>query len=395
VSKPIERLRVMRVIARMNIGGPALQAAVLARGLDAARYDQRLYSGSVAPQEADYLELCATDVSAIPVPGLGRSVRPFDDARALGELIAAMRRFRPHIVHTHTAKAGALGRLAAIAAAAPVKVHTFHGHLLHGYFSPSKTRLVVESERALARSCDRLVSVGEQVRDELVAAGIGDRAQYVVVPPGTRLRPLPGRAAARRELGLPPHDPVVAYVGRVTGVKRPDRFLAVAREVRLSLPKTQFVVCGQGDLLPELSRDSGLTPPPLLLGWRSDVETVYAAADVVLLTSDNEGMPVSLIEAALAGVPAVATRVGSVAEVVEHGVTGLLAAPRAEELAHEVVRLLQDPLLRRRMGRDARDCAQRRFGEQRLVRDMDRLYTSIAAQRGWWPHPAHSEDPQP
>jgi glycosyltransferase involved in cell wall biosynthesis len=395
VSKPIERLRVMRVIARMNIGGPALQAAVLARGLDAARYDQRLYSGSVAPQEADYLELCATDVSAIPVPGLGRSVRPFDDARALAELIAAMRRFRPHIVHTHTAKAGALGRLAAIAAAAPVKVHTFHGHLLHGYFSPSKTRLVVESERALARTCDRLVSVGEQVRDELVAAGIGDSAQYVVVPPGTRLRPLPGRAAARRELGLPPHDPVVAYVGRVTGVKRPDRFLAVAREVRLSLPRTRFVVCGQGDLLPELSRDSGLAPPPLLLGWRSDVETVYAAADVVLLTSDNEGMPVSLIEAALAGVPAVATRVGSVAEVVEHGVTGLLAAPRTEELARDVVRLLRDPLLRRRMGRDARESAQRRFGEQRLVGDMDRLYTSIAAQRGWWPHPAHSEDPQP
>ncbi len=375
----------MRVISRMNVGGPALQAAVLARGLDPARFDQRLYAGRVASDEADYVALCAPDVAAHTVSGLGRQVRLSGDARALAELIIAMRRFRPHIVHTHTAKAGALGRLAALAAAVPARVHTFHGHLLHGYFPAGRTRAVTQTERILARTCDRLVSVGAQVRDELVAAGIGSAPQYVVVPPGTRLRPLPSRREARFRLGLPQDDAVVAYVGRLVAVKRPDRLLAVARLVRERCPRTQFVICGQGPYSETLSADSSLDPPLRFTGWRSDVETVYAAADVMILTSDNEGMPVSLIESALAAVPAVATRVGSVAEVVEDGVTGLLARPRSDELAQHVIRLLTDHGLRERMGHEARVRAEQRFGPQRLVADIDQLYTSIALRHGWWP----------
>ncbi len=392
LGKPVQRLRVMRVISRMNVGGPALQAAVLSRGLDPARYDQRLYAGCVAPGEADYVALCAPDVDVQSVAGLGRQVRPFDDTRALAALISAMRRFRPHIVHTHTAKAGALGRLAAVASGAPVKVHTFHGHLLYGYFSDSKTRAVVCAERVLARGCDRLVSVCEHVRDELIAAGIGSAPQYVVVPPGTSLRPLPARRDARLRLGLPQDDPVVAYVGRLAAVKRPDRLVAVARRVRERCPRTQFVICGQGQHADALSADPALDPAPVLVGWRPDVETVYAAADVTILTSDNEGMPVSLIESALAGVPAVATRVGSVAEVVQDGVTGLLAPPSSEELAQHVIRLLTDRGLRERMGHDARASAECRFGPQRLVADIDDLYTSIARQRGWWQAPSPEQE---
>ena len=387
-----ERLRVMRVIARMNVGGPALQAAVLARGLDPNRFEHRIYAGSVAASEADYIELCASDVAPIRVAGLGRSVRPLDDARALAELTAVMRRYRPHIVHTHTAKAGVLGRLAALAARAPVRVHTFHGHLLHGYFSAARTRQVIRIERALARGCDNLVAVGGQVRDDLLAAGIGKARQYVVVPPGRRLPPLPDPQAARVALGLPLDGPVVAYVGRLTGVKRPDRFVAVARRIRESVPDSHFVVCGDGDEMKMLTTDTGLVPPPHLLGWRSDVETVYAAADIVVLTSDNEGMPVSLIEAGLAGVPVVASRVGSVAEVVEDGVSGIVAEPTVEDLAGAAVTLLRDPALRGRMGRDAHDIATRQFGEQRLVHDMEELYTSIAVRHGWWPHVPQPEE---
>jgi glycosyltransferase involved in cell wall biosynthesis len=375
----------------MNIGGPALQAAVLARGLDTDRFDHRLYAGSVCADEADYVSSCSADVAVTTVSGLGRQVRPLDDARALAELTDAIRRFRPHIVHTHTAKAGALGRLAAIAAGTPARVHTFHGHLLSGYFTERKTRLVVQAERMLARTCERLVSVGAQVRDDLLAAGVGSASQYVVVPPGTRLRPLPSRDFARRRLGLPPHAPVVAYVGRLAAVKRPDRLLAVIREVRDRVPAAHFVVCGEGERSGLLSASCRLDPALVLLGWRADVETVYAAADVVILTSDNEGMPVSLIEAALAGVPVVATRVGSVAEVVEDGVTGLLAAPACDELAGHVVRLLNDAPLRARMGCAARVFAEARFGEQRLVADIDRLYTSIAQRHGWWARAAEQE----
>ena len=383
MQTPPERLRVMRIIARMNVGGPAIQASVLARGLDSTRYEHRLYAGTVAPDEADYVELFSSDVAPIPVAGLGRAVRPFDDVRALTQLTTLMRRFRPHIVHTHTAKAGVLGRAAAVVSRAPARVHTYHGHLLHGYFSPAKTRNVVRLERALAARCDHLVAVGGQVRDDLIAAGIGRAEQYVVVPPGTRLPPMPTREAARQALRLPPDDPVVAFVGRVTGIKRPDRFVAVARQIRRTLPDAQFVVCGEGDQMDQLKAADDLAPR--LLGWRRDVETVYAAADLVMLTSDNEGMPVSLIEAALAGVPAVATRVGSVAEVVQDGVTGLVVEPTVEDLTRAALTLLQDPALCHKMGRKARSVATERFSDQRLVRDIEDLYTSIAVRRGWWP----------
>lgn len=382
----VERIRVMRVITRMNVGGPALQVSVLMRGLDPERFDQRLYTGLVGPGEADHLSLRDPDVRACRVATLGRSVRPADDARAVAALVAEMRRFRPHIVHTHLAKAGLVGRTAASLTRVPARVHTYHGHLLYGYFSPARTRLVVATERMAARRCDRLVAVGARVRDELLAAGVGRDGQYAVVPPGTVLGPLPDRAEARRTLGVPGDGPVVAFVGRLTGVKRPDRFVSVAREVRRIVPAVRFVVCGGGDAAGEVSAAAGEFGAAMrMVGWRSDVETVYAAADLVLLTSDNEGMPVSLIEAGLAGVPVVATRVGSVAEVVEDGVTGLLGPCDAGELAGRAARLLIDEPLRREMGVRARTRTAQRFGPGRLVSDIDAIYTSIAEKRGWWP----------
>ncbi|MFF4425783.1 glycosyltransferase [Streptomyces sp. NPDC001549] len=381
------RIRVMRVIARMNVGGPALQVSTLMRGLDSELFDHRLFAGFVGPDEADYVEQRAPHVQVCPVPTLGRAVRPTDDLRALSALTAAMRRFRPHIVHTHTAKAGALGRMAAVLARVPVRVHTFHGHLLQGYFSPAKTRLVVQAERSLATVTDRLVAVGRSVRDDLLAAGIGRPGQYAVVPPGTTPAAAPGRSEARKQLGLPEDSLVVAYVGRVTRIKRPDRFLSVAREVRHAFPAARFLVCGDGDLHSDLEAAGDLRDSLHLLGWRADVETVYAASDMVLLTSDNEGMPVSLIEAGLAGVPAVATNVGSVAEVVQDGRTGLLARRDADELTRHTVRLLGDDSLRRRMGEEARAWTARQFGAERLVQDTHDLYASIAVEHGWWPDP--------
>ncbi|WP_404954124.1 glycosyltransferase [Streptomyces sp. 147326] len=377
----------MRVIARMNVGGPALQVSTLMGGLDSELFDHRLFAGFVGPDEADYVEQRAPHVQVCPVRTLGRAVRPTDDLRALSALTAAMRRFRPHIVHTHTAKAGALGRMAAVLARVPVRVHTFHGHLLQGYFSPAKTHLVVQAERSLATVTDRLVAVGRSVRDDLLAAGIGRPGQYAVVPPGTTPAAAPGRSQARKQLGLPEDSLVVAYVGRVTRIKRPDRFLSVAREVRHAFPAARFLVCGDGDLRGDLEAAGDLRDSLHLLGWRADVETVYAASDMVLLTSDNEGMPVSLIEAGLAGVPAVATNVGSVAEVVQDGRTGLLARRDADELTRHTVRLLGDDSLRRRMGEEARAWTAQRFGAERLVQDTHDLYASIAVEHGWWPDP--------
>lgn len=376
----------MRIMARTNVGGPALQATVLMSGLSADRFEQRLYAGSPAAGEADFLELRAPGIPVYRVPTMSRRVRLGNDLRALGFIASEMRKFRPHIVHTHTAKAGVAGRLAAMMTHVPVRIHTFHGHLLHGYFSGAVTRGLVAAESALARHTDRLVAVGAQVRDDLLAAGIGTLAQYVVVPPGTSLGPLPDRPAARRELGVPLDAPVVAFVGRLTQVKRPDRLLAVAQEVTRAIPGTRFLVCGDGDLAADIQHaarhgESGITA----LGWRADVETVYAAADLVLLTSDNEGMPVSLIEAALAGVPAVATDVGSVAEVVQREATGILTDTSHEALARAVIRLLTDEELCRDMGARAHVWAASRFGPERLASDIEQLYESMALTRGLRP----------
>jgi glycosyltransferase involved in cell wall biosynthesis len=378
----VSRIRVLRVIDRLNVGGPALQASVLSQGLDPARFDQRLLAGAVGPSEGDYVSLRSPELSLEPVPGLGRTPHIWHDAEALARIARIIRAFRPHIVHTHKAKAGVLGRLAAWSQRVPATVHTFHGHLLHGYFSPTTTRAVVTAERALARPTTRLVAVGARVRDELVQAGIGRREQYRVVAPGISLRAVPDRASARRTLGLAIDPPMVTFVGRLTGVKRPERFVAMATEVARSHPNAMFAIAGDG----ELAADVRVRARPLgrrvaFLGWQGDVESVYAASDVVVLTSDNEGMPVSLIEAAVAGTPAVTTDVGSASEVVVDGVTGFVTGPDVGDLARAVGALLSGDQLRRTMGAAAAARARREFGADRLVRDITALYEDLVLGR--------------
>jgi glycosyltransferase involved in cell wall biosynthesis len=377
--KPDSRIRVMEIIARMNVGGPATQVTGLYQRLNPEEFDHRLYTGHLGIDEGDHLGMKGAGVRVHLIPGLGRSIRPLDDYRALTRLIAVMRAFRPHVVHTRTAKAGALGRMAAIlSGVGAARIHVFHGHLLNGYFSRPKRAIYVRSERLLASMSDQLVTVGSQVRDDLLGAGIGRPEQYVVIAPGVQLNPVLDRRAARALLGLPPDVPIVAYVGRLTQVKRPDRFLAVAGAVLQRVPGCHFVVCGGGELHQDLERRIEPVRGSFhLLGWRKDVETVYAAADVVLLTSDNEGMPLSLIEAGMAGTPVVSTRVGSVAEIVRHEDTGLLATTDVGALAAPVVRLLSDPALARRMGESARRWTTASFGVDRLVADTEALYRSL------------------
>ncbi|GII83257.1 hypothetical protein Ssi03_12470 [Sphaerisporangium siamense] len=390
--KSDSRIRVMEIIARLNVGGPATQISGLIERLDHREFDHRLYTGHVEEDETEHLRLGALAGRPGPdgpalrvhrVHGLGRAIRPSDDVRALAHLVAAMRRFRPHVVHTRTAKAGALGRLAsALSGVGSARVHTFHGHLLDGYFTGVKRAAYVRAERALAAVSHRLVTVGDRVREDLLAAGIGTPGKYVVIPPGVGLRALPSRETARKDLDLPLDVPVVAFLGRLTQVKRPDRLLATAEAVLEWVPGCRFVVCGGGELREETERAAARLPGPVMFtGWRGDTETVYAAADVVLLTSDNEGTPLTLIEAGMAGAPVVATRVGSVGEVVLDGRTGLLAGRDPAELAGHVVRLLTDPGLARTMGEAARRWTTTAFAVERLVSDTEALYRAAARDR--------------
>ena len=372
-----QAIRVVHVIARMNVGGPAVLISETVRELDREEFDVRLITGNCGDDEADYLETQAPDIRAIRVDGLGRSVSPVNDVMSLRSVVGRLRDIQPHIIHTHTAKAGVIGRLAA--RLAPIKtriVHTFHGHLLHGYFSPAKTRGLIAAEAVLARRSDRLIAVSPQVRDDLLAAGIGHHEQYEVIPPGVSLGALPDRESARAALHIPSGNYVVLLLGRITQIKRPDRFAEAARIVHQQIPHIHFLIAGSGDLHAEL-RESMEDLPSSLLGWRSDIELLLAASDALVVTSDNEGTPLSVIQAGLAGVPTVGTRVGGMESVIDPGHTGLLVDPDARAVADGLVTLLEQEPLRSAMGAEGRWQMNAKFSTQAMIESHADLYRRV------------------
>ena len=373
------KIKVLRIIARMNVGGPAVQVSGLMRGFETATFEQELITGFCADDEADYLEKVATDVQAIRIDGLGRSIKPRADLTALFAIIKEIRRFKPDVIHTHTAKAGVIGRVASILSRnESIRVHTFNGHLLHGYFGTAKTKLVILVEKLLALFTDQLLAVGKQVQDDLIEAGIGNSKKFAVMPPGLQLVNVPTKTAARIELGLEPNEIYCAFIGRITQIKRPDRFLDVAAKAKTDNVKVHFIVAGAGEKLQDCQdRVNSENLPVTLLGWREDIEMVLAAADFVILTSDNEGTPLSLIQAGMVGIPVVATNVGSTNEIVVDAQTGFLTDLSKEQLAQAVTKLASDSDLRAQMGAAGKEYTLARYSVERLVKDHQDLYLRL------------------
>ena len=378
-----EKVRVMRIIARMNVGGPAVQVSGLMRGFDTQVFEQELVTGFCAADEADYLEKVATDVKAVRIDGLGRSIKPRADLTALITILKEIRRFKPDVIHTHTAKAGVVGRIASILSGhKSIRVHTFHGHLLNGYFGAGKTKLVILVEKFLALFTDQLLAVGEKVKDDLLTAGIGNQSKFGVMPPGLQLAEVPSRSSARKELGLNDDAIYCAFIGRITQIKRPDRFLDVVSDIKSRGIDLHFIFAGAGELL-QYCQDRVIAEnlPVTFLGWREDIEVVLAAADFVLLTSDNEGTPLSLIQAGMVGIPVVATNVGSTNEIVVNGETGSLTDLSVKELSDAVVKVATDSALRAKMGTAGKEYTMARYGVARLVKDHQDLYLKLLSKR--------------
>jgi glycosyltransferase involved in cell wall biosynthesis len=384
---------VLRIIARLNIGGPAIQAITLTRRMSERGYATTLVRGREEPDEGsmDYMAR-ELDVRPLLVPSIRRNPG-WRDVLALFVLIRILRGERPQIVHSHAAKAGALGRLAALVAfprrrARPALIHTYHGHSLTGYFSGRTASVFRRIERLLAPRTDVLIAVSEEVRDELASLGIATRDRFAVVPLGFDLAPFTvgaderrrRRERLRRELGVPDGAPLVTVIARLAPIKRIDRFLRLAVKVAAELPEARFLVVGDGELREQLRA----TPEARALhgrltwaGFRRDVADVCFASDVVVLTSDNEGTPVSLIEAQAAGTPVVSTRVGGVASVVAAG--RIVERTDERELAAAVSAVLAD------RGMEARAAAQRseaaaRFSLETLVDRLDALYLGALAR---------------
>lgn len=391
-------VRILRVITRLNIGGPSIQAIELTTRLQARGYQTLLAHGSIDRGEGDMRYLLDTprarESQVVEVPHLRRPIAPADDLRAVVSLIGILRRFRPAIVHSHMAKAGTLARVAAVVhnRAIPRRerarlVHTYHGHVLDGYFGAAATRTFIGVERVLARATDRIVAISPRIRDELIDTHrIGRPAQYRVVPLGFDLDPFlaadaAARVRARVTLGIAPDADVVSTVGRLTAIKQQHLFLRVAELVAQRRPQALFVVAGDGELrheLETLARDLGIAARVRFLGWRRDLDAIYAATDVFLLTSRNEGTPVAVIESLAAGTPVVATDVGGVRDVIARDDIGLLAPfGDSASLADHVLTLLADPERRRRMGAAGRQSIAARYSLDRLVDDVDVLYREL------------------
>jgi glycosyltransferase involved in cell wall biosynthesis len=392
-------MRVARIITRLNIGGPAIQAVNLASGLAAFSVETLLIHGTVGAAEGDMsylLDEAHTRPATRFVPALTRRLAPLDDARACWSIYRALRAFRPDVIHTHMAKAGAVGRVAAIAYNRTTGrrrrariVHTYHGHVLEGYFSSLATAAFVGIERRLAHATDRLVAVSARVRDDLANRyKIGRLDQYRVVPLGFDLDAFravddEARARSRARLDIPRGAHVVTTVGRLTAIKDHQLFLEAARRISERDAAALFLIAGDGELrgaLEDRARAAGIADRVRFLGWRRDLDVLYGATDVFVLTSRNEGTPVALIESLAAACAAVSTDVGGVRDVIPTSAIGLLApAGDAPRIADHVTDLLADPARRRAMGIAARQLTVDRFGLERLLHDVMSLYSELPA----------------
>jgi glycosyltransferase involved in cell wall biosynthesis len=386
-------IRVLRIIARLNMGGPALHVTYLTRDLASRGYSTTLMAGGIAHGE-DSMAYVAEEagVSLVQVPQLHRDLAPVRDSASVRRIVQEIKRFRPHIIHTHTAKAGAVGRVAALLAGAarpPITVHTFHGHVLRGYFDPVRTEIFRETERRLARHTTHLIAVSPQVRDELLELGVGSPDQFSVIRLGIELEKRVAaersRAELRRLFGVPDDRFVVGWIGRMTSIKRVQDVVTAFAALRRRGIEATLCLVGDGPdraMIEQVAHDLGVIRDILFVGYQRDVASYYSFIDALILASANEGTPVVAMEALVAGRPVVSTRVGGIPDVVTDGVDGILCDPGdVDALANALAELATDHELLDRLGRPGRADMLARYSVGRLVDDVDALYRRLLSER--------------
>jgi glycosyltransferase involved in cell wall biosynthesis len=393
-----EPIRILRVIARLNIGGPAIQAVTLSDLFSRGRFRTRLVCGQVGTQEGDMSYLASSrHVDPVVLPTLGREISVLDDLRSFSELRKMISEFQPHIIHTHTAKAGTLGRLAGISLNAQRifgqkirLVHTFHGHVFHSYFSSLKTFAFIKIERFLAWFTDRIIVISSsQERDICENYKIAKPHQVQVVPLGFDLSGL-------KRLSPPaPHGVfAVGIIGRLAPVKNHQMLFETVKTLKDQGADQafKFFVVGDGELREELTREAtalGIEKNVLFTGWQKEMPGVYEKLDAVVLTSLNEGTPVSLIEAMAAARPVIATDVGGVKDLMgeidtereqgyklaRHGI--LIPSGDSKALAEALLFVLRERILTGEIAEQARKHVLQKYSLERLVKDMEVLYEGL------------------
>ena len=377
------RIRILRLIARMNVGGPAIQITGLMSNMDRDRYEQLLVTGYCGREEIDYLDEHGIVIPIKKIAGFGQRISFVRDLRAFREIRNIIKSFNPDTIHTHTAKAGVLGRVASLTLIRrkSKRIHTFHGHLLHGYFGNTKTALVIMLERFLARSTHTLITVGNQVKFDLLNVKIGTPKKYRVVGPGLRLGEIPRKEIASSTLGLLSNEFTVTWIGRAVEVKAPHRILEIAKQCKEQKIDVRFLFVGDGPLRNQLEKVSHNEQLKVtFLGWQNNIEVVLGASDLVVLTSLNEGTPVALIQAQMAGIPVLTTLVGSAAEVLISGSSGYAFPYSKEQFTSYIHEFFLDHQKCEDFGRVGRNHALSKFSLQNLVNEHEDLYEHILSQ---------------
>jgi glycosyltransferase involved in cell wall biosynthesis len=356
-------VKVLHVIARMNVGGTATYLLNLLNGLDGSEVETKLLIGNVPSNEKEDTRVEQLDYQRIT--GLSRAISPFKDLRARRQLWEIVDQYDPDLIHSHTFKAGVLVR--SKKTSVPI-IHTFHGHHLYDPDYGKVARVVINAiERILAKRSRKILTIGSRVGKELLDVGIGKRSQYQSIAPGVRAPKLSDRSKIVKKFSLNSDRLNVLWMGRLTLVKRPDRVIELAKH----FPGVNFIVAGDGELRAEL--EAMASSNVYFLGVQNSDE-MFSLADIVLLTSDSEGMPLTLIEGQMAGVPAIATDVGSVSEIVESEITGLLTSAHIEQIISSLGRILGDSMLRSTMAKNARERALDRFSIEKMVDSHIQVY---------------------
>ena len=390
---PARRLKVVRIIARLNGGGPARQACYLHLALRRS-YETTLVCGALNPGEEDMSYLLPDDAGVHRLSTMIRSLSVWGDLVTLVRIFRLLRRERPDIVHTHTAKAGALGRIAAVLARVPIRVHTYHGNVFNGYFRPAVTKLVIATERALNFITSSVIAISPSQAEEL-------SHQFRVVPfrklsviqTGFDLSPYLRSSRdemLRARFGCNSHQFMVVWAGRLAAIKHVELLIRIAWLARED-PSIRFVVVGEGKMRPFLEASAEGSPNLTLAKWQRDMAAVWAASDAALLTSHNEGTPASLIEAMASGRPFVATRVGGVVDLLAPMISkvsdkcwqagnGFATLPEPEEMLKSLRTLQSNPQLRDEMGRSGRHFVTANHTDNRLLNQVDDLYRALAKQ---------------
>ncbi|MDR1998091.1 MAG: glycosyltransferase family 4 protein [Candidatus Margulisbacteria bacterium] len=375
--------KILRIIARLNVGGPAIHVTNLNYYLDKNYgYESLLVYGSLAAGEGS-MEYLAADknLRTLVLPELGREISFCKDLKTIWRLYRIIRREKPDIVHTHTAKAGTVGRLAARLAGVKKIYHTFHGHIFHSYFGRLKSRVFMLIEKLLAPGTTRIIAVSDKQKAELVNYGIAKPEKITVIRLGFELEKfqnLPENKRWHKKYGLPPDTILVGIVGRLTPVKNFEYFLEIAAAVCAKTDNIRFIIIGDGELRRQLECSAelkGLKDRVFLPGFLREPEKIYGDLDIVVLTSRNEGTPVTLIEAMACAKPVVSTEVGGVPDIVKNNISGYLCPQNQPEVfADRIIELSRNAALRRSLGKAAQSKILKLYAVTRLAEDMHNLY---------------------